>query len=62
MAIVTNKMSDAGSQTDILGDSEGCLLRSKQKHTKLVASDLVNSPGLQNGGEIYLVESLRMVE
>ena len=25
MAMASNKMSDAGSQTDILGDSEGCL-------------------------------------
>ena len=27
MAIVTNKMSDAGGQTDILGDSERCVCR-----------------------------------
>ena len=60
MAIATNKMSDARSQTDILGNSEGCLLGSKQEHIKLAASDLFNNPGLQNGGGIDLVESLRM--
>ena len=49
MATATNKMSDAGSQTNILGDSEGCLSGSKQGHTILAASDLSNSPGLQNG-------------
>ena len=43
-------MSDAGSQTDILGDSEGSLSGSKHEHTKLVASDLFTNPGLQNGG------------
>ena len=39
MAIGTNKMSDAGSQTDILGDSEGCLSGSKHELTELAASD-----------------------
>ena len=48
MAIVTNKMSDAGCQTDILGDNEGYLSGSKQQHTKLTASDLFNNPGLLN--------------
>ena len=33
MAIAANKMSDAGSQIDILGDSERCLSGSKQRHT-----------------------------
>ena len=61
MAIATNKISYAGSQTDILGDSEGCLLGIKQEHTELAASDLFNSPVLQNGGGIDLVESLRML-
>ena len=60
MAIATNKMSDAGSQSDILRDSEGCLSGSKQEHTKLAASDLFNNPGLHNGGGIDLVESLRI--
>ena len=62
MAIAANKMSDAGSQTDILGDSEGCQSGSKQEHTELAASDLFNSPILQNGGGIDLVESMRMLE
>ena len=57
-----NKMSDAGSQTYILGDSEGCLSRSKQEHSKLAASDLFNNPGLQNGGGIDLAESPWMLE
>ena len=35
MAMATNKMSDAGSQTNILGDSEGCLSENKQEHTEL---------------------------
>ena len=56
------QMSDAGSQTDILGDSEGCLSGNKQEHTELAAFDLFNSPILQNGGGIDLVESLRMLE
>ena len=50
MVIASHKMSDAGSQADILGDTEGCLSRSKQEHTKLAASDLFNNPCLQNGG------------
>ena len=33
MVMASNKMSDAGSQTDILGDSEGCLSGNKQEHT-----------------------------
>ena len=49
-------MSDAGSQTNILGDSEGCLSGSKQEHTELAAFDLFNSPILQNWGGIDLVE------
>ena len=60
--LAASKMSDAGIQTDILGDSEGCLSGSKQEHTKLAASKLFNSPCLQNSGGIDLVESLRMVE
>ena len=62
MAMAANKMSGAGSQTDILGDSERCLSRSKQEHTELAASDLFNSQILQNGGGIELLESLRMLE
>ena len=62
MAMASNKMSDAESQTDILGDSEGCLSGSKQEHTELAASDLFNRTILQNGGGIDLVESLRMLE
>ena len=49
-AMASNKMSDAGSQTDILGDIEGYLSGSNQEHTELAASDLFNSPLLQNGG------------
>ena len=52
------QMSDAGSQTDILSDSEGCLSRSKQEHTQLVASDLFNNPGLQNDGGIDLTNTV----
>ena len=33
MTVATNKMSDAGSQTDPSGDSEGCLSGRKQEHT-----------------------------
>ena len=44
MAMASNKMSDAGSQTDILGDSEGCLSGSKLEHTDMAVSDLFNSP------------------
>ena len=51
-----NKMSDAVSQTDILGDSEGCLSGSKLEHTDIVDSDLLNSPIVQNVGLIDLVE------
>ena len=39
MAMASNKMSDSGSQTDILGDSEGCLSGSKLEHTDIAASD-----------------------
>ena len=53
--IAANKMSDAGSQTYILGDSEGYLFGSKQEHTELAASDLFNSPILQNNGVFHLV-------
>ena len=62
MDMATNKMSDVGSQTDILGDSEGCLSGNKQEHTELGAAYLFNSPVLQNGGGIDLVESLRMLK
>ena len=62
MAMASNKMSDAGSQTDILGDSEGCLSGSKLEHTDIAASDLFNSPIVQNVGLIDLVESPRKVE
>ena len=55
-------MSDAGSQTDILGDSEGCLSGSKLEHTYIAASDLFNSPIVQNVGLIDFVESQRRVE
>ena len=62
MAMASNKMSDAGSQTDIIGDSEGCLSGSKLEHTDIAASDLFNSPIVQNVGLIDLVESPRRVE
>ena len=62
MAMASNKMSDAGSQTDILGDSEGCLSGSKLEHTDIAASDLFNSPIVHNVGLIDLVESPRLVE
>ena len=57
MAMASNKMSDAGSQTNILGDGEGCLSGSKLEHTDIAASDLFNSPIVQNVGLIDLVES-----
>ena len=62
MAMGSNKMSDAGSQTHILGDSEGCLSGSKLEHTDIAASDLFNRPIVQNVGLIDLVESRRRVE
>ena len=62
MAIVSNKMSDAGNQTDIPGDSEGCLSGRKLEHTDIAASDLFSSPIVQNVGLIDLVESPRKVE
>ena len=62
MAMAANKMSDAESQMDILGDSEGCLSGSKQGHTEIAASGLFNSPILQNGRGFDLVESLGMLE
>ena len=62
MAMTSNKMSDAGSQTDILGDSEGCLSGSKLEHTDIAASDLFNSPIVQNVGLIDLVESPHRIE
>ena len=62
MAMASNKMSDAGSQTDILGDSEGCLSGSKLEHTDIAAFDLFNSPNVQNVGLIDLVESPCRVE
>ena len=62
MVMDSNEMSDVWSQTDILGDSEGCLSGSKLEHTDLAASDLFNSPIVQNVGWINLVESPRRVE
>ena len=62
MAMASNKMSDAGSQTDILGDGEGRLSGSKLEHTDIAASDLFNSQMVQNVGLIDLVESPRRVE
>ena len=62
MAMASNKMSDAGGQTDILGDSEGCLSGSKLEHTYIAASDLFNIPIVQIVGLIDLVESPRRVE
>ena len=56
MALASNKLSDAGIQTDILGDSEGCLSGSKLEHTDIAASDLFNSPIIQNVVFIDLVE------
>ena len=44
MAMASNKTSDTGSQTDILGDSEGCMSGSKLEHTDITATDLFNSP------------------
>ena len=35
MVMASNKMSDAGSQTDILGDSEGCLSGSKHRSIQI---------------------------
>ena len=61
MAMASNKMSDAGSQTDILGDSEGCLSGRKLEHTYIAATDLFNSPIVQNAGLIDLEESPRRV-
>ena len=58
MAMASNNMSDALSQTDILGDSEGI----KLEHTDIAASNLFNSPIVQNVGLIDLVESPRRVE
>ena len=62
MAMASNKMSDAGSQTDILGDSDGRLSGSKLEHTDIAAAVLFNSPMAQNVGLIDLVESPRRVE
>ena len=62
MSMTSNKMSDAGSQTDILGDPEGCLSGSKREHTDIAASDLFNNPIVQNAGLIDLVESPRRVD
>ena len=61
-AMASNKMSDAGSQTDILGNSEGLLSGSTLEHTYITVSDLFNSPIVQNMGLIDLVESPRRVE
>ena len=62
MAMAVNKMSDAGSQTDIFGDSDGRLSGSKLEHTDIAASDLFNSPIIQNVGLIDLVEYPRRLE
>ena len=62
MAMASNKMSDAGSQTDILGDGGGRLSGSKLEHTDIAASDLFNSPMVQNVGLIDLVVSPSRVE
>ena len=62
MAMASNKMSDAGSQTDILGDGERRLSGSKLEHTDIAASDLFSSQMVQNVGLIDLVESPRRVE
>ena len=62
MAMASNKMSDAGSQTDILGDGERRLSGSKLERTDIAASDLFNSPMVQNVGLIDLVESPSRVE
>ena len=48
MAISANIMSDAGSQTDILGDTEGYLSGIKQENIELAASDLFNIPIFEN--------------
>ena len=57
MAMASNKISDAVSQTDILDDTEGCLSGSKLEHTNIAASDLFNSPIVHNERLIDLVES-----
>ena len=57
MAMASNKMSESGSQTDILGDSDGYQSGSKLEHTDIAASDLFNSPIVHNVGLIDLVES-----
>ena len=62
MAMDSNKMSDAGSQSDIFGNSEGRLSGSKREHTDISAYDLFNSPMVQNVGLIDLIESPRWVE
>ena len=43
MTMASNKMSDVGSQTDILGDNEGRLSGNKLEHTDIAASDVFNS-------------------
>ena len=45
--MASNKMSDAGSQTDIRGDGEGRLSGTKLEHTDIPASYLFNSPMVQ---------------
>ena len=62
MAMDSNKMWDTGSQTYILGNSEGRLSGSKLEHTDIAAYHLFNSPMVQNVGLIDLVESPRWVE
>ena len=56
MAMDSNKMWDTGSQTYILGNSEGRLSGSKLEHTDIAAYHLFNSPMVQNVGLIDLVE------
>ena len=62
IAMASNKMSDAWSQTYILGDSEGRLSGSKLEHTDIAASNLFNCPMVQNVGLIELIKSPRSVE
>ena len=62
MDMATNKMSDAGSQTDMHGDSRGCLSGNKQEYTELAASDLFSSPILYHSEGINLVESPWMLD
>ena len=62
MAMASNKMSDVGSQTNIIGDSEGRRSGNKLEHTYIAASDVFYSPMVQNVGLIDFVVSPRRVE